>query len=154
MMSGNGPSVRPFPDAVTWGNDMAKFIRPFLMFHTDGKAEEAMRFYASLFPNSKIENIERWRRGEQGKEGAVKTGAITIAGQTIMFSDSPVPHAFNFTPSISLYVDCDGAEEVRRLTAALLEGGNTYMPVGNYGFSELFAWVGDRYGVTWQLNFN
>jgi predicted 3-demethylubiquinone-9 3-methyltransferase (glyoxalase superfamily) len=102
---------------------MAKSVRPFLMFHTDVNAERAMQFYASLFPNAKIDKLDRWSAGEQGKEGAVKLGAVTIAGQTIMFSDSPVPHAFNFTPSISLYVDCDSADEVRRLAAALQDGG-------------------------------
>jgi predicted 3-demethylubiquinone-9 3-methyltransferase (glyoxalase superfamily) len=134
---------------------MAKSVSPFLMFHTDGKAEAAMQFYASLFPNAKIAKLEHWGAGEQGKEGSVKLGVISIAGQTIMFSDSPVSHAFNFTPSISLYVECESADEVNRLSAALTrDGGNVYMAVGTYGFSERFAWVGDRFGVTWQLNFN
>jgi predicted 3-demethylubiquinone-9 3-methyltransferase (glyoxalase superfamily) len=153
-MAGNGPSVLPFPDALIERLPMVKSVRPFLMFHTEVKAEAAMRFYDSLFPDAKVEQIERWAAGEQGKEGAVKLGALSIAGQTIMFSDSPVSHAFNFTPSISLYVECDSADEVRRLAAGLREGGGReYMPVDAYGFSELFAWVGDRFGVTWQLNY-
>ena len=83
----------------------------------------------------------------------MKSGALTIAGQTIMFFDSPVQHAFDLTPAISFFVECDSAAELRRLAAALGEGGKDFMPVDNYGFSELFAWVGDRFGVTWQLNF-
>ena len=133
---------------------MVKSIRPFLMFHTDGKAEEAMRFYVSLFPGATIEQADHFAPGEQGKEGTLKGGAITIAGQKLMFFDSPVPHAFNFTPSISLFVECESEAELRRLAEALREGGNEYMPISNYGFSQLYAWVGDRYGVTWQLNLN
>jgi predicted 3-demethylubiquinone-9 3-methyltransferase (glyoxalase superfamily) len=132
---------------------MARSVRPFVMFPHEAKAEEAMQFYASLFPNAKIEKLERFGAGEQGKEGAVKAGALSVAGQTIMFFDSPVSHAFDLTPAISFFVECDSAAEVRRLATALGEGGKDFMPVDNYGFSELFAWVGDRFGLTWQLNF-
>jgi predicted 3-demethylubiquinone-9 3-methyltransferase (glyoxalase superfamily) len=132
---------------------MIKSIRPFVMFPHDAKAEEAMQFYASVFPNAKIEKLDRFGAGEKGKQGTVKSGALSIAGQTILFLDSPVKHAFDLTPAISFYVECDSATEVRRLASALGEGGKDFMPVDNYGFSELFAWVGDRFGVTWQLNF-
>jgi predicted 3-demethylubiquinone-9 3-methyltransferase (glyoxalase superfamily) len=132
---------------------MAKSVQPFVMFPKEAKAEEAMQFYASLFPDATIEKLERFAAGEQGKEGTVKSGALSIAGQTIMFLDSPVQHAFDLTPAISFYVECDSADEVRRLAAALGEGGKDFMPVDKYGFSELFAWVGDRFDITWQLNF-
>ena len=133
---------------------MTKSVRPFVMFPKEAKAEEAMQFYASLFPDAKIAKLERFGAGEQGKQGTVKSGALTIAGQTIMFFDSPVQHAFDLNPAISFFVECDSADEVRRLAAALSEGRDALMPVDNYGFSELFAWVGDRFGVTWQLNFH
>jgi hypothetical protein len=68
-----------------------------------------MQFYASLFPNAKIEKLERFGAGEQGKEGTVKSGALSIAGQTILFLDSPVSHAFDLTPAISFYVECESA---------------------------------------------
>ena len=132
---------------------MAKSVQPFVMFPKEAKAEEAMQFYASLFSDAKIEKLERFAAGEQGKEGTVKSATLTVAGQTIKFFDSPVQHAFDLTPAISFFVECDSAAEVRRLAAALGEGGKDFMPVDNYGFSELFAWVGDRFGITWQLNF-
>lgn len=133
---------------------MLKSVRPFVMFPKDAKAEEAMQFYASVFPGAKIDKLERFGAGEQGMEGTVKSGALTIAGQSIMFFDSPVRHAFDLTPAISFFIECESAAELRHLAAVLGEGGKDFMPVDNYGFSELFAWVGDRFGVTWQLNFH
>ncbi len=53
---------------------------------------------------------------------------------------------------MSLFVDCDTADELRRVTSALSEGGEVLMPLGDYGFSREFAWVSDRFGVSWQLN--
>jgi predicted 3-demethylubiquinone-9 3-methyltransferase (glyoxalase superfamily) len=70
----------------------------------------------------------------------------------VLVSDSFVKHDFTFTPATSLFVDCASEAEQERLVAALCEGGMTYMPLGNYGFSRRFAWVGDRFGVSWQLN--
>lgn len=77
---------------------------------------------------------------------------ITIAGQTVMCVDSPINHAFDFTPSFSFFVDCDDDDEVDRLYSALSDQGTTLMPPGNYGFSRKFAWVNDRFGVSWQVN--
>ena len=125
-------------------------IRPFLMF--EGKAEEAMQFYVSLFPDARIINITRYGPGQAGAEGSVMVASFSVAGQTVMCIDSPVKHAFSFTPAFSLFVQCDSAEDVDRLCAALLVGGAALMPVGNYGFSRRFAWVNDRFGVSWQLN--
>lgn len=132
---------------------MARSARPFLMFQR-GKAEEAINFYVSLFPNSRIDMLDRFAAGEPGPEGTVKRAAITIAGQQVMFHDSFMDHGFDFTPSFSFFIECDSEDELRRLAAAILDGGNEYMPIGNYGWSQLFTWVGDRFGVTWQLNLN
>jgi predicted 3-demethylubiquinone-9 3-methyltransferase (glyoxalase superfamily) len=117
-----------------------------------GNAEEAMNFYVSLFPGSEVNDIVRYGPGGPGAEGSVMRATFSVAGQEIMCIDSPMKHAFTFTPAISLFVTCDSEEEFRRLAAALSEGGSELMPPGDYGFSRLFAWVADRYGVSWQIN--
>ena len=129
---------------------MPQKVHPFLMF--EGRAEEAMTFYVSLFPDGKVIDITRYGPGQPGAEGSVKVARFTVGGQTVMCIDSPVQHAFTFTPASSLFVDCESEEEVRRLAAALAEGGTALMPLGSYGFSRQFAWVNDRFGVSWQLN--
>jgi predicted 3-demethylubiquinone-9 3-methyltransferase (glyoxalase superfamily) len=63
-------------------------------------------------------------------------------------------HDFGFTPSFSLFVTCESEEHIQRLTTALGDGGRELMPLNNYGFSRLFAWVNDRFGVSWQLILN
>jgi predicted 3-demethylubiquinone-9 3-methyltransferase (glyoxalase superfamily) len=125
-------------------------IRPFLMFQ--GNAEEAMNFYVSLFPGGEIIDIVRYGPGEAGAEGTVMAASFSIGSQTVMSIDSPVKHDFTFTPAFSLFVDCETEEDIRRLSSALAEGGATLMPLDEYGFSRRFAWVNDRYGVSWQLN--
>jgi predicted 3-demethylubiquinone-9 3-methyltransferase (glyoxalase superfamily) len=122
---------------------MATSVRPFLMFQ-GGVAEEAMRFYASLFEGAEI------RVEMRHPDGKIAKASITLAGQEIFCNDSPIPHAFTFTPSSSLFVQCASEDELRRLAKEL--GAQDLMPVNNYGFSRLFAWVNDRFGVSWQLN--
>jgi len=129
---------------------MKTSITPFLMF--TGCAEEAMNFYLSLFPDAAIENIKRWGAGEPGAEGSVKLAHFSLSGQKVMCSDSPPVHDFTFTPSLSLFVTCAGAEELDRYCEALSTDGKFHMPPDNYGFSTKFAWVQDRFGVSWQLN--
>jgi predicted 3-demethylubiquinone-9 3-methyltransferase (glyoxalase superfamily) len=118
----------------------------------EGRAEEALTFYASLVPGSRIDEIVPFPPGGPGAAGSVMKGTATIAGQRVKFFDSPVPHAFTFTPAISLFVECESEAQLRALAAALADGGAELMPLGNYGFSQLFAWVNDRFGVSWQLN--
>ncbi|MFT3765214.1 MAG: VOC family protein [Minicystis sp.] len=129
---------------------MSTKVQPFLMF--EGKAEEAMRFYVSLIPGSEIVDVVRYAAGGPAPEGSVMKATFSVAGQTVMCSDSFVKHGFTFTPSFSFFVDCESEDEVARLAAALSEGGATLMPLGDYGFSRKFAWVSDRYGVSWQIN--
>ena len=109
---------------------MPQKVRPFLMF--EGRAEEAMTFYVSLFPDGKIVDIARYGPGQAGPEGSVKVASFIVGGQTVMCIDSPAKHACTFTPAFSLFVDCDSEEDIRRLAAALGEGGAALMPLGSY----------------------
>ncbi len=131
------------------GKTMQK-ITTFFMF--DGKAEEAMNFYTSLFENSKILSITRYGPGEGGVEGTVMHATFSLGGQEFMCIDSNVKHDFTFTPAMSLYVNCETDEEIDRLFTKLSQGGQVLMPLDRYPFSEKFAWVSDKYGVSWQLN--
>jgi len=125
-------------------------VVPFLMF--EGQAEEAMRFYVSLFPEARVLEIARYGKGAAGAEGTVSRARFSIGGQTLMCTDSTVKHAFAFTPATSLYVQCTSKERMRLLVERLSEGGKVFMPLDNYGFSKLFAWVADKFGVSWQLS--
>jgi predicted 3-demethylubiquinone-9 3-methyltransferase (glyoxalase superfamily) len=123
---------------------------PFLMF--EGRCEEALDFYAATIPGSGIEAIDRYGADGPGKEGSVRLARARIAGLPVLAIDSPVHHAFTFTPSLSFMIECAEEAEVDRLAVALAEGGAVLMEIGNYGFSRRFAWVNDRFGVSWQIN--
>ncbi|MFI4965290.1 MAG: VOC family protein [Caulobacterales bacterium] len=129
---------------------MVDKITPFLMF--EGQAEAALEFYVALMPGAAVKRLERYGQGEPGPEGKVRQAFFSLAGQEFICIDSPVHHAFSFTPSISLFVDCADEAEIERLYAAFSDGGEVRMALDNYGFSLRFAWVDDRYGVSWQLN--
>lgn len=124
-------------------------ITTFLMF--EGRAEEAMNFYTSLFNDSAITHITRYGPGEAGAEGSVVHAIFTLNGQSFMCIDSYVQHAFTFTPSMSLYVTCETEAEIDSLFAQLSEGGEIMMPLDSYPFSEKFGWLADKFGVSWQL---
>ena len=125
-------------------------VRPFLMF--EGRASEALEFYVSLFRKAQVVEVERYGPGELGAEGSIKRAQFTIGDQAMMCIDSPVKHAFSFTPSVSFFVECASEAELSGLVTALKAGGAELMPLADYGFSRLFAWVNDRFGVSWQLN--
>jgi predicted 3-demethylubiquinone-9 3-methyltransferase (glyoxalase superfamily) len=129
---------------------MPRKIMTHLMF--EGVAEEAMNFYVSLFTGSEIKQIERYGPGEPGAEGTVKIATFTLAGQEFICIDSPMKHDFTFTPSMSLFVDCESEAELEEVFGRLSAGGMVLMPVDNYGFSTRFGWTKDRFGVSWQLN--
>ena len=125
-------------------------LTPFLMFQ-NGEAAEAARFYADLFPGSELGELTLYGPDEDGKPGTVKAGDVVVAGQRLRVFDSAIRHDFEFTPSLSFFVDLDEAGEVERIAAALAEGGTVLMPADHYPFAQRFAWVADRYGVSWQL---
>jgi len=129
---------------------MARSVATHLMFEDD--AEAAMTFYVSLFGNSEIRSVVRYAAGEQGAEGTIKVAEFTLAGRPFLCIDSPVKHAFTFTPSMSIFVECSDNAELERTFTRLSDGGTVLMPLDNYGFSKRFGWVSDRFGVSWQLN--
>ena len=139
------PPTQPTPAAA------AANVSTFLMFQ-DGKAQEAMTLYASVFPGARVVSIERYGPGQPGPEGTVKVAQFDLNGHRLMFSDSFVKHPFTFTPSVSLFVDFASTEELDAAFARLAEGGQVFMPLNNYGFSRRFGWCSDRFGVSWQLN--
>jgi predicted 3-demethylubiquinone-9 3-methyltransferase (glyoxalase superfamily) len=118
----------------------------------EGQAEEAMNFYTSVFEESQIISIARYGPDGPGPEGSVIQAIFTIKGQEFMCIDSYVNHDFTFTPAISIFITCHSEEELSHLYEELQQDGKVYMPLDNYGFSKKFGWVGDQYGVTWQLN--
>lgn len=118
----------------------------------DGKAEEAMKFYTSVFANSEITGISRYGANEVGAQGTVMRATFSLNGQEFMCIDSSVKHDFTFTPSISLYVSCDSDDEIARIFTALSQDGAVLMPLADYPFSKKFGWVADKFGVSWQLN--
>jgi predicted 3-demethylubiquinone-9 3-methyltransferase (glyoxalase superfamily) len=112
-------------------------IRPFLWF--DNNAEEAVKFYTSIFKNSKIGDIRRYGDAGPGPKGSVMSATFQIEGQEFMALNGG-PH-FKFTPAISFFVNCETQAEVDELWEKLLAGGET-MQCG---------WLKDKFGISWQI---
>ena len=125
-------------------------ITTFFMFA--GNAEQAMNFYITIFPNSEIIKIIRYSDNHRGHEGKVKLGIFILNGKNYRCTDSIVKNDFSFNPSISLYIDCSTEAEFYLLFSRLSKDGDVLMPIDNYGFSKLFGWTNDRFGVSWQIN--
>ena len=130
---------------------MTRALRTFLTFQ-GGVASAALDFYGDVFDDFELLSIDRYGGGDGGPEGTVKVATFRLAGSELSCSDSPVDHEWGFTPAVSLWIDCESDDELQRLFDRLSDGGNVFMPLDDYGFSTRFGWVGDRYGVTWQLN--
>ena len=127
-------------------------IVPNLWF--DENAEEAVSFYTSLFPNSKIVSTSRF--GKEGfehhamPEGTVMTIEFEMDGQKfVALNGGPV---FKFNESVSFFVYCGSVERIEFLYNKLSDGGSINMPLDKYDWSEKYAWVKDKYGVSWQLD--
>jgi predicted 3-demethylubiquinone-9 3-methyltransferase (glyoxalase superfamily) len=121
---------------------------PFLMFQ--GEAKAALALWCEAFPE--LELIEMQEHAEGPQAGQIAMARMRLGGSEWRLYDSPPVHAFTFTPSTSIFVDCDDETHLRRLATTLGEGGAVMMPTDNYGFSSLFTWIADRFGVSWQLN--
>ena len=112
-------------------------IAPFLWF--DDAAEEAVNFYVSLFPDSKIVSLSRYGEGGPGPAGQVMSVTFELHGQSFMALNGGPHYVIN--PAISFFVSCDSQEEVDELWGKLLDGGE----------AQQCGWITDRFGVTWQI---
>ena len=113
-------------------------ITPMLWFNDN--AEEAVNFYTSLFPNSKILSIERYGEAGPGPEGSVMTASFQLAGQQFVALNGG-PH-FKFTEAISWVIYCDSQEEVDHYWEKLTANGGEESQCG---------WLKDKYGLSWQV---
>jgi predicted 3-demethylubiquinone-9 3-methyltransferase (glyoxalase superfamily) len=105
----------------------------------DNQAEEAVKFYTSIFKNSKIDKVSYYGDEGPGKKGSVLIVTFHLNGQEFMaLNGGP---EFKFTPALSLYVNCDTQEDVDYFWEKLSEGGEK----GQCG------WLTDKYGVSWQI---
>jgi predicted 3-demethylubiquinone-9 3-methyltransferase (glyoxalase superfamily) len=119
-------------------------ITPHLWF--DNNAEEAAKFYTSIFKNSKIKNVTTLHNTPSG---TVEIFTIELLGQEFtLISAGPL---FKFNPSVSFLVACNTKEEVDELWGNLFNGGRALMELGAYPFSERYGWVQDKYGLSWQV---
>jgi predicted 3-demethylubiquinone-9 3-methyltransferase (glyoxalase superfamily) len=106
---------------------------PFLMFQ--GDAQDALMLWKRAFPDHlEVTPLEH--------HGGTEWHVL----------DSDVPHGFTFTPSTSIFVDCDDEDQLRHAARVLGEGGKVMMPLDAYEFSTMFTWLSDPHGVSWQLN--
>lgn len=112
-------------------------ITPFLWF--DDQAEEAARFYTSLFDDSRVVDIARYTAANPRQEGSVMLVTFELAGQRFYALNGGPNNPFN--ESVSLLVECETQEEVDRLWSQLTDGGSE-RPCG---------WLKDRYGLAWQI---
>ena len=112
-------------------------ITPFLWF--DGKAEEAINFYVSIFKNAKIVGVTRYGEAGPGPKGTVMTAKFELDGQEfVALNGGP---QFTFTEAISFVVNCATQQEVDEFWEKLSEGGE----------KSRCGWLKDKYGLSWQV---
>jgi predicted 3-demethylubiquinone-9 3-methyltransferase (glyoxalase superfamily) len=145
----------PFSEKFGWLNDRygvswqlnltqsPEKIAPFLLFvgEQHGKAEQAIQFYTSIFPNSSVNRIQRFGPGMGETEGTVMHASFKLAGQEFMAMDSGQAHHFTFTPATSFYVHCKDQAEVDEYWEKLTAGGQEVQ----------CGWLVDKYGLSWQI---
>ncbi len=114
-------------------------IFPHLWYAKD--AEQAARFYASIFPDSHVDNVTAMQsESPSGPPGSVKVVDFTLFGQPFRAMSAGPHHDFN--DAISMVVTCDDQAELDRYWNALLEGG---------GKPQACGWLIDRFGLRWQI---
>lgn len=127
-------------------------MTPFLTFNA--KAEKAMEFYKSIFPDSKITKLVRFGEDSPASlQGKVFDGRMTIFGGELMFLDMPPEEypAPDFTWASTLLLNCKDEAEFDHIFSGLSQEGSVMMGPEPSGDLRKTAWVTDRFGVTWQL---
>jgi predicted 3-demethylubiquinone-9 3-methyltransferase (glyoxalase superfamily) len=113
-------------------------IKTFLWF--DGQAEQAARFYASIFRDGKVGSVARYPEGSPAPAGSVMTVAFDLDGHSfVALNGGP---QFKFNESVSFAIECDSQEEIDYYWDKLLAGG---------GKPQQCGWLKDRFGVSWQV---
>ncbi len=112
-------------------------ITPFLWFN--GQAEEAAKFYVSIFKNSKVGRVSRYGDAGPGPKGSVMSVTFQLEGQEF-FALNGGPQ-YSFTPAISFFVNCETQPEVDELWDKLSAGGRT----------DQCGWLQDKFGLSWQI---
>lgn len=123
--------------------DVGQRITPVLMFtgEQNGKAEEAIKFYTSIFEDSSIAGILRYHSEDNEIEGNIKHAQFKLGNHVFMAMDSSMTHQFTFNEAVSLVVECDTQAEIDYYWLRLTEDGEESM----------CGWLKDRYGVSWQI---
>lgn len=133
-------------------------ITPHLWF--DDNAEQAINFYVSVFPNSKIISLNKYPEGSnekefQNMEGKLINGIFELNGYQFQCLDGgPI---FKFNPSISFFLNFDpskdayAADNLQTTWDKLIDGGEVLMDLGEYPYSKKYGWLKDKFGVSWQL---
>ena len=112
-------------------------ITPCLFF--DGKAEDAVNFYKSVFKNAKVGHISRYGDNMPMPKGSVMTAELEIGGQKFLALNGPP--MFTFSPAISFMVNCDTQQDIDHYWEKLSDGGET----------QQCGWLKDKFGVSWQI---
>jgi len=124
-----------------------------------GKAEEAIRFYTSIFPNSQIKSITKYSEGEAGgTPELIKFGIFTLNGNDYKVSESNYSHDWSFSPAVSLFIS-DHSDEIIQILfdKFVANDGQVMVPLddykgeGDYGFGKKFGWCQYKYGISWQF---
>lgn len=119
-------------------------IVPSLLFVGDacGRAEEAATLYTSVFPDSKVDDIQRYGEGQEPDQpGTVQYLSMTLDGYEISAMDSALEHGFGFNEAVSLMVGCESQDEIDHYWDAL-----SAVPE-----AEQCGWLKDRFGLSWQI---
>ena len=128
----------------TGDQEVEQRITPTLMFVGEvcGKAEEALNFYTSVFPDSEVGPAMRYGAGEEpDREGTIRHADFTLAGNQFAAMDSALDHGFNFNEAISFMVFCQNQEEIDRYWNSL-----SAVPE-----AEQCGWLKDKFGLSWQV---
>lgn len=133
-------------------------ITPNLWF--DGNAKEAVDFYISVIPDTKVITTSHYPKSE---EDGLADFQLDLAGKVLTVDFEMMGFRFvainagpEFTPnpSISFFITLDSKAEMDELWGKLVDGGKELMALGKYPFSEYYGWVQDKYNVSWQLILN